>query len=309
MACSGSDTGADEGKGEGGGAAPDPDPGLARMAAISREIRRRGADPAALIEVLHQVQLREGYLATGALHQVARELRLPLSRVFGVASFYHLFRLDPPPRRCLSLCHGTACFVNGAEQLEAILRARFAVGDAALPLPERSASMTAGPAAGSAVGYAVRQAAAVMAARSTARSTVRSAVQSTARSTGRTGDGEPAFTGGNPSLPVRMEARSVARSGDALPVCAGAAPSLPAAFAHRSGEDDGSEPADGGVAQGSGGWRLERSGCLGACGHDPVLRLEDGPVLRFPLRPAASLADRLAALGLPLLPPLPALVP
>jgi len=43
------------------------------------------------------VQLLEGYLAAGALHQVARELRLPLSRVDGVASFDHLFRLSPHP--------------------------------------------------------------------------------------------------------------------------------------------------------------------------------------------------------------------
>ena len=45
--------------------------------------------------------LLEGYLAAGALHQVARELRLPLSRVYGVASFYHLFRSSPPNRNRL----------------------------------------------------------------------------------------------------------------------------------------------------------------------------------------------------------------
>jgi hypothetical protein len=67
----------------------------------------------------------------------------------------------------------------------------------------------------------------------------------------------------------------------------------------------------------TGGWRLERSGCLGACGHDPVLRLDEGPlvpfeagpVVRLPLLPAASLVERLVALGLPLLPELPAPAP
>jgi NADH:ubiquinone oxidoreductase subunit E len=204
MACSGLDEVGDRGVGGVQAAGGDLEPWFARQAAISREIRRRGADPTALIEMLHQVQLREGYLAAPALHQVALELRLPLSRVYGVASFYHLFRLSPPPRLRLTLCHGTACFVNGAERLEAILRARFAVAEAG---PER--------------------------------------------------------------------------------------------FNH------------------SGAWRLERSGCLGACGHDPVLRLDDGPlvplelgpVVRMPLLPAASLVERLAALGLPLLPQVPVPAP
>lgn len=242
MACGGSAVGDDRGACGGPVAAEAPAhlaAGPARQAAISREIRRRGSDPAALIEVLHQVQLQEGYLAAGALHQVARELRLPLSRVFGVASFYHLFRLIPPPRQRLAVCHGTACFVNGAEELESILRARFAVGEAALPCQERSASVAARSVAGSG-------------ARSAARSAEREA------------------------------------SGD------------------RPGDDGGSEPAAQGFPEGGGGWRLERSGCLGACGLHPVLRLADGPVLRLPLEPAASLVDRLAALGLPLPPQLPA---
>jgi NADH:ubiquinone oxidoreductase subunit E len=208
------------------------------------------ADPAALIEVLHQVQLREGYLAAGALHQVARELRLPLSRVFGVASFYHLFRLSPPPRHRLAVCHGTACFVNGAEQLEAVLRARFAVSEAALPSQERAASVAE-----------------------------RSAIQ------------------------------SVAQPGEAEPVRDGAAPAMAATSGACPGDDGGSEPGEQGLMDGAGGWRLERSGCLGACGLHPVLCLADGSVLRLPLVPAASLVDRLVALGLPLLPQLSAPAP
>ena len=48
----------------------------------------------------------------------------PLSEVMGVASFYHLFRLVPPGLHRCVVCRGTACFVRGAERLEATLRQR-----------------------------------------------------------------------------------------------------------------------------------------------------------------------------------------
>ena len=51
-------------------------------------------------------------------------MQRPLSDVMGVASFYHLFRLVPPPLHRCVVCRGTACFVRGAERLEAGLRRR-----------------------------------------------------------------------------------------------------------------------------------------------------------------------------------------
>ena len=89
-----------------------------------------GLEPGSeLIEVLHQRQQQAGWLAQPVLAQVARELALPLSRVHGVASFYHLFALQPPPRHRCCVCVGTACFVRGAEGLLARLEARLAGGD------------------------------------------------------------------------------------------------------------------------------------------------------------------------------------
>ena len=82
-------------------------------------------DADALIEVLHQVQQQRGYLPAEALAQVARDLALPLSRVHGVATFYHLFALQPPTSHCCSVCLGTACFVKGAGVLVAALEQRL----------------------------------------------------------------------------------------------------------------------------------------------------------------------------------------
>jgi NADH:ubiquinone oxidoreductase subunit E len=101
--------------------AADPD----ASAAIDRLLRRHRGRADALIEVLHEVQGIHGYLPRASLRQVARGLRLPLSRVQGVASFYHLFRLEAPSAHRCALCLGTACFVRGGADLAAALEARL----------------------------------------------------------------------------------------------------------------------------------------------------------------------------------------
>jgi bidirectional [NiFe] hydrogenase diaphorase subunit len=86
-------------------------------------LRRCGRRPDGLLEVLSCAQDLHGHLSQDLLRHVAQQLRLPLSRVLGTASFYHLFRLDPPaPHSCL-VCRGTACFVLGADALLAALQA------------------------------------------------------------------------------------------------------------------------------------------------------------------------------------------
>ncbi len=71
----------------------------------------------ALIEVLHKAQDLFGFLETDVLLYVARALKLPPSRVYGVATFYHLFTLKPQGEHACVVCMGTACFVKGADRL------------------------------------------------------------------------------------------------------------------------------------------------------------------------------------------------
>src|SRR5262249_10933351 len=68
-------------------------------------------------EVLHKAQDLFGYLEPDVLLYVARGLKLPPSRVYGVATFYHLFTLKPQGEHTCVVCMGTACFVRGAEKL------------------------------------------------------------------------------------------------------------------------------------------------------------------------------------------------
>lgn len=74
-----------------------------------------------LIEALHVAQGVFGYLSEEVLLHVARALRLPPSRVAGAATFYHLFRFDPPGEHTCIVCAGTACFVKGADAISEAL--------------------------------------------------------------------------------------------------------------------------------------------------------------------------------------------
>jgi NADH:ubiquinone oxidoreductase subunit E len=70
-----------------------------------------------LIRVLHKVQSHYGYLGRDQMDAVAQLLQVPSSRVTGVATFYHFFRLEPRGKYMLSVCLGTACYVKGAERI------------------------------------------------------------------------------------------------------------------------------------------------------------------------------------------------
>ena len=88
-----------------------------RWKLVDATIRRQGAQPRGLIEALHTVQEAFGYLDDQALRYVAMSLRVPLSRAFGVATFYHFFTLKPAGEHTCVICMGTACYIKGAPQL------------------------------------------------------------------------------------------------------------------------------------------------------------------------------------------------
>jgi len=71
----------------------------------------------ALIEVLHKAQELFGYLEDDLLLFVAHKLKLPPSRVYGVATFYHFFTLKPKGEHTCVVCMGTACYVKGADKV------------------------------------------------------------------------------------------------------------------------------------------------------------------------------------------------
>ena len=70
-----------------------------------------------LINVLHRVQHKLGYLPAEVQEVVARELKTSVAKVYGVVTFYSFFTMIPKGEFPISICMGTACYVRGAEQV------------------------------------------------------------------------------------------------------------------------------------------------------------------------------------------------
>ncbi len=92
---------------------------------------RRLRDGAGLINARHTTQEAYGWLPRRALEEIAGELKLPFSRVYGVATFYSQFRLQPVGKHVIDVCMGTACHVAGAPLIVEALsqELEIAVGD------------------------------------------------------------------------------------------------------------------------------------------------------------------------------------
>jgi len=88
-----------------------------RWKIVEATARSHGREPHALIETLHTLQDCFGYLDEVGLRFVAGVLRVPLSRVYGAATFYHFFTLKPKGRHTCVVCTGTACYIKGAPAL------------------------------------------------------------------------------------------------------------------------------------------------------------------------------------------------
>ena len=88
-----------------------------RYKAIDRKMKRAGYQKDALLEVLNTAQAAFGYLSEDLLVYISQQLKIPLSRVYGVATFYHLFTFSPLGEHNCIVCTGTACHVKGADQI------------------------------------------------------------------------------------------------------------------------------------------------------------------------------------------------
>ena len=85
---------------------------------ITRIVAEHARSRGGLMAILQEIQARYRYLPADALKAVAESTGRPLSDVYGVATFYRWFTLQPPGKHVCSVCLGTACHVRGAQGVE-----------------------------------------------------------------------------------------------------------------------------------------------------------------------------------------------
>lgn len=98
-----------------------------RFKLVDRTLKRLQYRQDSLIEVLHTAQEAFGYLDDDVLIYAARQLKLPLSWVYGVATFYHFFSLKPQGEHTCIVCLGTACYVKKSGEVMAALEQEFGI--------------------------------------------------------------------------------------------------------------------------------------------------------------------------------------
>ncbi len=81
---------------------------------ITAIVKEYGAKPSALIMILQDIQKHYRYLPKDAMEMVAKKMRLPLAQIYGVATFYRSFSLEPKGKNHICVCTGTACHVRQA---------------------------------------------------------------------------------------------------------------------------------------------------------------------------------------------------
>jgi NADH-quinone oxidoreductase subunit E len=82
-----------------------------------------------LIPLLQKAQAEDGFLSRERLHEIHLKTGAPLAAIYGVATFYSQFRHRPVGKNVIRVCHGTACHVNGANDITKALQDRLGIGD------------------------------------------------------------------------------------------------------------------------------------------------------------------------------------
>lgn len=85
---------------------------------METDFRSFEGKPEELIPLLQHVQRDKGYLSDESMQSIAGFTGLPLSKVYGVATFYAQFRFEPRGKNHIMMCRGTACHVKGAPRIQ-----------------------------------------------------------------------------------------------------------------------------------------------------------------------------------------------
>ncbi|WP_125152525.1 NADH-quinone oxidoreductase subunit NuoE [Clostridium rectalis] len=89
----------------------------AKLNELSQYINSLDNKEGSLIAILHKAQNIFGYLPQEIQEFIAKQLNIPVSKVYGVVTFYSYFNTEPKGKYVINVCMGTACFVRGAGEV------------------------------------------------------------------------------------------------------------------------------------------------------------------------------------------------
>lgn len=86
------------------------------FALIDAIVHKRNVQQGAIIPILQEIQEIYGYVPLVAIERIAQNIGVPAGEIFGIVTFYNMFRLQPLGENVVKVCHGTACHLAGAEK-------------------------------------------------------------------------------------------------------------------------------------------------------------------------------------------------
>ena len=92
---------------------------------IRNLIEKYGNERYYLIRIMQEIQKKAGYLPKEDLATLSKNMNIPLSKIYGIATFYHQFRLKPFGKHLIQVCFGTACHVKGNDEIWEVLREKL----------------------------------------------------------------------------------------------------------------------------------------------------------------------------------------
>jgi NADH:ubiquinone oxidoreductase subunit E len=98
-----------------------------KMGEIGRILDETEKKRGVLIHALQQIQEDNGFLPEDVLRSLSRNIDIPLSEIYGVASFYKMFHFKPRGKKVVRVCLGTACYVRGSKKVLTRLENEFEV--------------------------------------------------------------------------------------------------------------------------------------------------------------------------------------
>jgi NADH:ubiquinone oxidoreductase subunit E len=98
-----------------------------QLTKLEEIISKHKGKPGGLIPVLEEAQVALEFLPIAVQKKIAKELNLPLSRVYGVVTFYSFFTMTPRGKHTVRVCLGTACYVRGGKALSESLQKEFGI--------------------------------------------------------------------------------------------------------------------------------------------------------------------------------------